>query len=89
MQIGNAQQLERTAATQAAAAGSRLALAAGAGARGFLNMVQQGRRSSRGSADGRQSGDAPAQPQVRGTIVAVETCAVPYCANLLAESTMV
>lgn len=61
-QISNAKQWERTAAAQAAAAGSRLALAAGAGARGFMNMVQSGRRSSRGSIDGgKASADAEVQ----------------------------
>lgn len=62
VQLNNAKQREKTTAAQAAAAGTRLALAAGAGAKGFMSMVQSGgRRGSREPAH-QVTGDAASGP---------------------------
>ena len=42
--------MERTAAAQAAATGTRLALSAAQGARGFMNLLSKGSRSSQDGA---------------------------------------
>lgn len=65
--LNNAKQWEKTAAAQAAAAGTRLALAAGAGAKGFMSLVQSGgRRVSREAAQQ----EPPPEPPVISAMAA-------------------
>lgn len=59
LQIANAKGMERTAAAQAAATGTRLALSAAQGARGFMDMLSKGRGGSRGAS-------SSGQQEVRG-----------------------
>lgn len=69
--VKHARQLEKTAATQAAATGTRLALVAGASARGFMNMVQSGAR--RTSREATQHAALPEQPIVSAMVAKVPT----------------